>query len=260
MKQLKIHAVDEEGVVSFFRMYPHALPAMKADRTALGSIPVQAYQYCEALCSASSFGWYAFPAADIQLWFDGTDIYVANGQEWQKLKSQHLPEVDRWWNSRCPVELVDKAPPFLTYLGIPGYVQIWSGLLVQTVEDWSVLVRPLANVQRSNQFFCFEGIVETDRYGPAPLFINIKLNATDTVIELGASDPLFQVQPVYRKSYERKTLNVFENREMCAGDYDDSAVMTEKHWEGYRKTIRAADPAADQHQTGSYAREARRRR
>src|SRR3712207_8325252 len=53
--------------VQVFRATPAAILPMPADRTALGTLPFSAVQYCEALCSASAFGRYAFPAADLRV-------------------------------------------------------------------------------------------------------------------------------------------------------------------------------------------------
>ncbi len=247
-----------DPVITFFKAYPETLPAMSADRSALGTIPAQAYQYCEAMTTASAFGWYAFPAADLQLWFDGVDIYRAHGDEWHRLASEQLPGMEHWWNPNCPDHLADMAPPFVTSLGIPGYLQIWSGLLVSTRKNWSILVRPLANAQKSNQLFCFEGIVETDHFQPAPLFINLKLLVTNTIINISAHEPLFQVQPLHRDCYSRDTLNASDHRNISM-DQPDSAGMTDLDWGGFQKTIRSADPGNDMHSAGQYATTTRKR-
>lgn len=248
----------DSDLATFYRVYPSAIPVMRADRSALGTIPAKAYQYCEALCSASAFGWYAFPAADIRLMFDGTDVYVEHQGEWMTLTSMHLPGVDEWWDSQCPMELEGMAPPFLTSLGVPGYVQIWSGLLVRTRKDWSVVVRPLVNVDSSRQFQCFEGIVETDQYAPAPLFTNIKIRQTDTVIDISAEKPLFQVQPVKQESYKSRNLNAYSEH-LLFDRTDGHSVFSEADWVGYASTVRSARPTEDMHALGSYGADTRRR-
>ena len=53
------------SAVQFYRIIPEAIPPMPADASALGTLPFAAYQYCEAIRTASSFGWYIFPMADI---------------------------------------------------------------------------------------------------------------------------------------------------------------------------------------------------
>ena len=248
----------DDTLIKFYKAYPHAIPVMRAERSALGTIPAKAYKYCEALCSASAFGWYVFPPTDIRLFFDGVDVYVDLENEWCKLTSMHLPDVDNWWDSHCPEELRGMAPPFLTDLGLPGYVQIWSGMLVSTRPDWSILVRPLANIQQTRQFFCFEGLLETDRYSPAPLFTNIKLQTTGVPIEIAADMPLFQVQPVPRKSYAMENLKSFEQIELFDPD-SGSANLTDAEWSGYRKTIRTAQPVDDMHALGQYGASTRKR-
>ena len=248
-----------EPLVTFYKAYPDSLPAMNADRSALGTIPTQAYQYCEALTTASAFGWYAFPAASVSLYYDGVDIYRLDGDDRVKVATEQLSGMDQWWNQNCPPHLKNMAPPFLTSLGIPGYLQVWSGLLIQSRRNWSTLIRPIANTPNSNQFFCFEGIVETDRYAPAPLFINIKLQATHTPIELSASTPLFQIQPIHRDCYSKsnKASTAQHNIQMQS---ITNAGMSDNSWNGYSKTIRHIDPTEDMHKTGQYATGTRKRK
>lgn len=233
------------SIVSFHRAFPGAIPPMRAERSALGTIPAAALQYCEALCSASAFGWYIFPPVDIRLKWNGVDVFHEVDGAWESLSSLHLPRFLEHWNEHCPDDLKDKAPPYLSSLFVPGVVQIWSGILVSTKADWSLLVRPLVNVPHSRLYQSFEGIIETDRYRPAPLFTNIKLIATDVVIELSRMKPLFQVQPISRASYAEAD-SAFDDRQglehMSPGD-----------WDGYQGTIRTVDPRADSHKVGSYA-------
>lgn len=247
-----------EPLVTFYKAYPDSLPAMSADRSALGTIPTQAYQYCEAITTASAFGWYAFPATSVTLYFDGTDIYRFDEDEKIKVTVEQLANMDNWWNPHCPGHLRDMAPPFLTSLGIPGYLQVWSGLLVQSRKNWSTLIRPIANTSISNQFFCFEGIVETDHYSPAPLFINLKLQATHTPITLSAAEPLFQIQPIHRDCYskENHASTMHHNIDLHSNSNNG---MTDINWNGYSKTIRSVDPTQDMHKAGQYAASTRKR-
>ena len=53
--------------IKFHRIYPAAIPPMRADKSALGLMPTMAYRHCEAMRMASSFGWYAFPAEEVRL-------------------------------------------------------------------------------------------------------------------------------------------------------------------------------------------------
>lgn len=243
------------SVVTFHRVYPDAVPVMRADRSALGTIPAAAHQYCGALCSASAFGWYVFPPTDIRLKWNGVDVFHETDGAWEPLASKHLPGFPGYWNDRCPEELRDMAPPFLSSLFVPGIVQIWSGLLVGTESDWSLLIRPPVNVPHSHLYCSYEGIIETDRYKPAPLFTNIRLLATDVVIEFSRFKPLFQVQPIARRCYTDAIAN-YECREGLA---DTDGGMSPRDWDGYRRTIRTSDPADDSHRPGSYAVGARKR-
>ena len=140
---------------------------MPADASALGTLPVAAYQYCEAIRAASSFGWYVFPPADIRLRWDGSEVRCWQDGEWRSLVSLSLAgEALERWQEFAPDDLKDRPPPYLSSLFVPGIVQVWSGFLVSSSEDWSILVRPPANLTQSNAYFCYEGLVETDRFGP----------------------------------------------------------------------------------------------
>jgi hypothetical protein len=239
-----------DPIVTFHRVYPGATPVMPADRSALGTIPAAAFQYCEPVCAASAFGWYVFPPAEIRLMWNGVDVFHDVEGKWEPLTSIHLPDILDHWNRHCPDDLTDMAPPFLTNLFVPGMVQIWSGMLVSTAQAWSLLVRPLANVAQSRLYSCFEGLIETDRFKPMPLFMNIRLTATDVPIELARTRPLFQVQPILRSCYAG------------AGhvEIEGTDKLTEADWAGYRKRIRSADPGSDSHTLGEYAVGVRKRR
>ena len=62
-------------IVRFYRMIEEARLPQRADRSAAGTLPLRAYRYCEAVTSAAGFGWWVFPPADLQLRWDGHDIF-----------------------------------------------------------------------------------------------------------------------------------------------------------------------------------------
>jgi hypothetical protein len=238
-------------LVNFYRIVPAAFPPMPADASALGTLPVAAYQYCEAIRAASSFGWYIFPPDDIRLRWDGSEVRYFQDDEWVLLTSVPLAgESLDHWEQHAPADLKERIVPFLSSLFVPGIVQIWSGYLVNSADKWSVLVRPPANLTQSHGYFCYEGLVETDHHGPCPLFVNIRLHATDREIVLPKTTPLFQVQPVARESYVGGAKNA---------RFIGIEEMSEQNWQGFRGTIRSAEPGDDDHKTGSYGAQTRRR-
>ncbi len=87
-------------------------------------------------------------------------------------------------------------------------MQVWSGLFVKAAPGWSLLIRPPVNLPRSQSFECYEGILEADRWF-GPLFINLRLTATDRPIEINHKKPLLQVQPLLRETYSEKNLRAF---------------------------------------------------
>jgi hypothetical protein len=251
--------LENSSVVTFHKISPGAISPMHADRSALGSMPAAAHQFCEALRAASSFGWYIFPLHDIRLRWDGAQTFFDSGNKWQPLKSVLDPELSSYWDEHCPDDMKGGAPPYLSAIFVPGVVQIWSGLLVSTAPDWSVLVRPLANLAQSRAYSCYEGIIETDWFKPTPLFINIRLSATDTVIEIPRGQPLFQLQPVPRASYTT-AMNHFVEHEGLQSRQGDRGGMSPEDWDGLRNTIRSVLPSPSRpHDTGRYGADVRKR-
>jgi Family of unknown function (DUF6065) len=225
---------------------------MRGDKAALGTMPTAAFQYCEPMRTASSFGWYIFPPTDIILRWNGADVEYRDGDDWTELKSIGLSDAfAEDWDSRAPDDLQGCWPPFMTALFVSGVVQIWSGLLIRTRPDWSVLIGPPPNLVQSRHYSCFEGLVETDRFRPCPLFVNIRLQATDREIVIPRSKPLFFVRPVRRESYEDESLQ-FAFR-------DGVGELSADDWSGYRNTVRKSDAPPEEYKPGRYG-AARRRR
>ena len=241
-----------EPLVTFYRAIPEGRNPIRADRSALGTIPAAAFQYCEAVTSASAFGWYVFLPRTVWLTWDGTDSrWTHEGlTEWLSVKADLYPGFEDWFDAHAPDSVKGYCPPFVSQTLAPGVVQLWTGLFMRTREGWSSLVRPMANVPRSKQYEVYEGIVETDRWF-GPLFINIRLTATDTPVELSAAKPLFQVQPLLRQTYADREL-----RGMVV--LNDLSGMPPEDWERYRRTVVAtsSDPTR---QPGGYATAVRKR-
>jgi hypothetical protein len=136
------------SVVTLHRVYPHANLPMPADASALGTLPAAAFQYCEAMRMASSHGWYVFPPCDLSLKFDGHEVLSEDASgAWQPLKSLYF-EDEFWaeWDKHAPESLQGARLAYAMPMFVPGFVQIWTGLLVSTTQNFSTLIRPLSNV------------------------------------------------------------------------------------------------------------------
>lgn len=249
--------VQDEPTVTFYRAYLNAIPPMRAEKSALGTMPTMAYRHCEPMRTASAFGWYIFPPEDIYLKWNGADVFHLEGGEWKPLSQAYLPGFAEYWDEHAPEELKGLAPPFISRLPMRGFVQIWSGLLCATRADWSVLIRPLANVRGSNLFSGFEGVVEGDRFQPFPLFINIQLLATEVPIEILKVAPLFQVQPLMRATYG-DVAHQFAERDGLGMQENGQLAMTPQDWANYRNTIRVEVPD-EAPETGKYTAATRKR-
>jgi len=243
---------------SFYRVFSESIPPLRADKSALGTLPTAAFQYCEPVRTASQYGWYIFPPKDVSLTWDGTDVYHGVENDWVPLTRTHIDEeFPDYWDQHAPDDLKGCAPPFLTSLFVPGVVQVWSGLLIGTSDGWSSHIGPVANFPQARRHSCYEGIIESDRFRPCPLFINIRLLVTGQEIVLPKTKPLFQVKPILRDCYAAHALQQeeFVGLEPRDGDAIGMSVMD---WEGFRSTIRR-DADIEDYSPGSYAAAGRKR-
>jgi hypothetical protein len=123
--------------------------------------------------------------------------------------------------------------------------------MIESAENWSVLVRPPANLPRNLAFDQYEGIIETDRWF-GPLFTNIRLIKTDVPIHFSTEIPLAQVQPLHRGAYADEVSNEF-------GLVANPAGFSDRAWSHYEQTI--VKPNLDpQRPVAAYATSVRRRR
>ena len=128
------------SLLQFHRLIEQARPPQRADRAAAGTLPTRAYRYCDAVTSAAGYGWWLFPPMDLQLIWDGHDVfwYFDGASDWMPLSpSAQFPDFSETFDGRAPAKLQGCAPPFLTSLPEPGTLQIWTGLMARTAPDWS---------------------------------------------------------------------------------------------------------------------------
>jgi len=247
-----INTLQPNPAFTFYGAVPGLRAPMRADASVLGTLPVRGFQYCEALRAASSFGWYVFPPIDFTLQWDGARIIwtFRGARAWYPLTSAQFPGFAAEFDRRAPQHLRGFAPPFITALVEPGVVQVWTGLFLESAENWSVLVRAPANLPRNLAFDVYEGIVESDRWF-GPLFTNVRLVKTDVPIEFSTEIPLLQVQPLHRSTYAEEVSNRFH---LVQGLSDFPAHA----WSRYEETI--VRPNLEPRPAGAYATQARRRK
>ena len=237
----------------FIRIYPDALPPMPGDPSALGSLPTSAFQYCEPVRTASALGWYMFPPKNFQLMFDGAETFFANGETWEPLISENFePEFMELWNDQAPEAMQDRPPPFLSSVFVPGVVQLWTGFLISTASGWGTHVRPIANADFAGAYQCYDGVVETDRFGPWPVFINLRITSTNRPIYFFRDRPLFQLQLI---PDEAKTMRA---QKADWSDFRDG--ISPDDWQGLKNTLRSSDPREEpDRKAGKYAVASRKR-
>jgi hypothetical protein len=241
------------SIATFYRLIPEAHLPQRADRSAAGTLPTRASRYCDAVTTASSYGWWVFPPMDFSLLWDGEAIFWNWGEqtEWLPLTAAQFPDFARRFDAMAPETMQGCSPPFLTSVPEPGVVQLWSGLIAKTAPGWSLLVRPLANMPHGGGFSLYEGIIETDQWF-GPLFTNLRLTRTHQPVRFSADFPLLLVQPVPRIAYAEETLS-------AVAQIGSLAEFSDADWQDYNRTV--VIPSADPDRPhGAYAVAARRRR
>lgn len=210
-----------EPICRFYRLLPDAPEPQRADRSADGMISVRAYRYCEALASASAFGFYIYPPIGFALMLDGDRVIWSyeGADDWYALTGAQFPGFNDFFEARAPQAVRQLAPPFLVPAREPGVVQIWSGYLVRTAPGWALLVRGLANIPNTQGYENFEGIVATDTWF-GPLFTNIRLKVTNSPVNFHPRYPLFQVQPLLQQCYNMPSYEVLEIDDLAPIDWE----------------------------------------
>jgi Family of unknown function (DUF6065) len=238
---------EKSSVCKFYQLIPNAPRPRRADRSAEGTLPVNAYRYCEPIASASGFGWYLYPPLNFALMLDGTEILwtYEGAPGWYSLAhAAQFPNFVQTYREIAPPGL-GEPPTFLAQGLLPGTVQIWSGYLARTAPGWALLSRGTANVLNKQAYENYEGIVETDTWF-GPLFTNVKITRSNAPIEFHTRYPLFQVQPIPRPAYTDPEFDVLASTDMSLED-----------WTQFEETIR---PNTNQmRRLGRYATETRKR-
>jgi len=240
-------------IVTFHRLIEEAPPPRRADRSGLGSLPTRAYRHCDVVTSAAGFGWHIAPPIDLELLWDGGQVWwrCTGLAEWLPLSAAQYPHFAARFAAGAPEGMGEYAPPFLTALQEPGVVQIWTGLIARTAPGWSLLVRELVNLPRHPGYQPYEGLLECDRWF-GPLFTNLRLTRTDHPVSLSRAEPFLQVQPIPQLAYADPVLG---GAMMTTG----LAGLGAQDWADYEASIVAPnrDPETP---PGRYAADARRRR
>lgn len=234
-------------LVEFFHLVPNANPAQRADKSVGGVIPARALRYCEAITSASAFGWYVFLPINFKVVWDGYDmLWTYDGVDtWLPLTRDAVqyPNFSVAFDEAAPPDVRGFSPPFLAPSIQPGGLQIWTGCIAKTAPGWSLLVRGVANLPQTLSYQMLEGIIETDHWF-GPLFDNIRFLKTDVPVEFRNDVPFLQVQPVRKEIYAEKFLQNFAVKNM--------ADLSPEHWAAFRKTV--VDPnTASERKRGQYA-------
>jgi len=234
-------------LIEFFQLVPTARPPRRADKAVGGVIPARALRYCEAITSASAFGWYVFLPVSFKVVWDGHDmLWTHEGvDEWLPLTRDGVqyPRFSEQFDEAAPPDIRGFSPTFLAPSIQPGGLQIWTGCIAKTAPGWSLLVRGVANLPKTLSYQMFEGIIETDNWF-GPLFNNVRIVKTDVPVEFRSDVPFLQVQPVRKDFYADKFLQNFTVK--------DFAELSPDNWEAFHRTV-VVPNTSEERKPGQYA-------
>jgi hypothetical protein len=219
----------EDYIVEFFRLIQAARPPKRAERSAAGLLPGRAMRYCDALTSATGYGYWIFPPMDFRLLWDGEQVFWSydENETWLPLSGTdsgavQFPNYAAQFDATAPEAFRGYSPPFLTALPEIGGVQMWTGLLAKSRPGWSLSVRSPVNIPGIPGMVSWEGIIETDVWF-GPLFTNFRLTKTDMVVQIRSNTPIIQVQPVPQLAYREEVLASFacsDVTDLSSADWD----------------------------------------
>src|SRR5207237_10504911 len=97
-------ALQSSPAVTFFGAVPGCRAPIRADASALGTLPSRGFHYCEAVRAGSSFGWYVVPPIDFTLQWDWSEIIwsYCGARAWYPVSSAQF---------RCFQSDLDRAAP-----------------------------------------------------------------------------------------------------------------------------------------------------
>lgn len=221
--------MQQGRIVEFFRLIPQVRAPKRAERAAAGYLPSRGMRYCDALTTATAYGYWVFPPMDLRLLWNGEEVFWSYGDDesWLPLTgtdsgAAQFPDYAAEFDAMAPESLRGYSPPFLTALPEAGGVQMWTGLFVRTRPGWSLSVRPPVNLPGIPGVVPWEGIVEADLWF-GPLFTNFRLTRTDVPVFIRAQAPILQVQPTPQLAYSEEVLGAFgciEGADMEIADWD----------------------------------------
>jgi hypothetical protein len=227
----------EQAVCQFYRLIPDAPAPQRADPSALGTMTVAAYQYCEAMRTASAFGWQFRPPMNFSLLLDDDELFwTPEGEDglYPINAGVQFPNFLEVFNRVAPPELMDLAPPFLAQGSVPGSVQIWSGFLARTARRWALLSRGIANYRKTQSYKNLEGLLETSMLFE-PMIATVQLARTNVPIHFHKRRPFFQVQPLLRECYHKPPFEVFEASDLTEDDWQQFAATLKPNLDLMRK-------------------------
>lgn len=240
--------------IKIFSVCDTLISPMPADKSAMGAMPTAGFQYCDALTSATGYGYHVFPPQDLVMRARQGYVEYLTRSGWDLLDSVPLAaEYRQSWSIRAPEEAVNRLPPFVQRFFISDIVQIFTGLFVVCEPGWSVIVRRPVNTSDDSRVMFYEGIVEADVFSPFPIFINMKFLKYDVSYNIEKFRPLLQLQPIKQECYSNSSaLMELKNLDREGGQ--------EFEWAGLSQTTKIFGGSTEDLALGTYKKTVRMRR
>jgi hypothetical protein len=219
-------------MIEFYQVLEGKYLPMKADPSALGSIPTSGYRYCEPVRTSSGFGWYMFLPLELGIIYEDGNVYFSlDGFETRSLlvDAIQFPGFPTAFDAAAPAGVEGYAPPFVARTNDEDMLQIWTGAFARTRADISLWVRGPVNVWTPSNAQVVEGVVETDWWF-GPLFANVRFPKEGVPVVFRKDRPFLQVLPFSRSLSVEFTRSEPTVQRGLEG-------MADLEWDDYDRTI-----------------------
>ena len=219
-------------MITFYNPVGGGINPQRADKSVHGTLPTNGFRYCEAVRTASGFGWYIYLPFEIIIDWDGLEYHwsIDSGENWYLLTDAiQYPNFSTEFDEHAPENVKGYSPPFLSRTQDPNILQVWSGLFARTEEGVASYIKAPSNMDNGQGYSVMEGVVQTEWWF-GPLFTNLKIHRQGRPIVFRPDRPLFQVMPFSNAFYDR-----FEKAKPTI--FEGLPALKEDDWQAYANTV-----------------------
>lgn len=239
--------------LNIWRTHPEGVRIVKAEKTLNNTAHPGAVKFCGPFTDANSYGFWIFPAHDIDIcWHGGSEFEVKMLDEYDAsdhyvmrnlLKETDNTDLNKW----CPAEGGRTKYSFGAVE--EGVVQIYTGVILQTPPGWVLHLRNPINFE-PQAYHVMEGILPTD-WMQYDLWTNLKFDQKHVWVHIRRDQwpPLAQIIPIRRESISLEW-EIGRDEMINRGDVEAERVFnyyveynTKKYCRGGRQRFSPVDPS-----------------